>query len=144
MYCIITLLVSRWWPLFYCCYFQSLPVHWWLFPYAHVLYFISHSVVDLLLHTACTGCITIHGTLIFNGCDSLCTLFLQGYKPKYVLLSNSLHHKCKAVELLDSDGSKSSLEVIRLTDVWSVQDKPSRTKYAFEVSHVVLAYTRCL
>ena len=63
----------------------------------------------------------------------LCQLFLQGYKQKYVLLSNSLTKKCKMVEILDSDGSKSSVEEIRLTDIWTVQDKPSRTRYAFEV-----------
>ena len=37
------------------------------------------------------------------------------------------------VEILDTDGSKSTVDKIRLTDVWTVQDKPSRTRYAFEV-----------
>lgn len=78
-------------------------------------------------------------TLPSLSCLLLCQLFLvQGYKPKYVLLSNSLTHKCKTVELLDPDGSKSNLDVIRLTDVWSVQDKPSKTRYAFEVSHMMV------
>ncbi len=69
----------------------------------------------------------------------LCQLYIvQGYKAKYVLLCNSLTHKCKTVEVLDPDGSKSNLEVIRLTDVWSVQDKPSKTRYAFEVSRLIM------
>ncbi len=120
-----------------------------------LMYYISFPTtrVDLLpvlaniLHLYITFCLTAVGSVnscYINSCyvnscyvNSSC---LQGYKPKYVLLSNSLTHKCKAVELLDSDGSKSSLEVIRLTDVWSVQDKPSRTKYAFEVWHVMLVH----
>jgi len=48
------------------------------------------------------------------------------------------------VEILDTDGSKNNVEVIRLNDIWSVQDKPSRSRYAFEVSrHVGQCMYRC-
>lgn len=44
---------------------------------------------------------------------------------------------CKTVEILEGeDESEESRDVIRLNDVWSVQDKPSKSKgrFTFEVS----------
>ena len=68
---------------------------------------------------------------------------LQAYKLRTVLLRNSLALNCKTVEILEGeDETEEGRDVIRLTDVWSVQDRPSRNKgrYTFEVSR----YVNCL
>lgn len=62
---------------------------------------------------------------------------MQAYKYRCVLLRNSLALNCKTVEILEGeDESEESRDVIRLNDVWSVQDKPSKSKgrFTFEVS----------
>ena len=61
---------------------------------------------------------------------------LQAYKNRCVLLRNSLALNCKTVEILEGEEeSEDTKDVIRLNDVWSVQDKPSKSKgrYTFEV-----------
>lgn len=52
-------------------------------------------------------------------------------------MRNSIALNCKTVEILEGeDDTEESRDVIRLIDVWSVQDRPSRNKgrYTFEVS----------
>lgn len=54
-----------------------------------------------------------------------------------MLLRNSLALNCKTVEILEGEEeSEESKDVIRLNDVWAVQDKPSKNKgrFTFEVS----------
>ena len=60
----------------------------------------------------------------------------QAYKEKYIILRNSADHKCKVVEIQDSEDGDDTRETVKLNDTWIVQDKPSksRAKYTFEVS----------
>ena len=61
---------------------------------------------------------------------------LQAYKNRWVLLRNSSTQNCKTVEIMDrEDEAEENKDVIHLNEVWSVQDKPSksRSRYTFEV-----------
>ena len=60
----------------------------------------------------------------------------QAYKQRFVVLRNSAAQQCKTVEIQDCEDSEETPEIIRLNDVWTVQDRLSRTRgrYAFEVS----------
>lgn len=52
------------------------------------------------------------------------------------MLRNSLALNCKTVEILEGEEeAEESRDVIRLNDVWSVHDKPSKSKgrFTFEV-----------
>ena len=66
----------------------------------------------------------------------LSLLLSQAYKEKYIILRNSADHKCKVVEIQDSEDGDDTRETVKLNDSWIVQDKPSksRAKYTFEVS----------
>ena len=63
------------------------------------------------------------------------SLSVQAYKEKYILLRNSADHKCKVVEIQDSEDGDDTRETVKLNDAWTVQDKPSKSrgKYTFEV-----------
>ena len=59
------------------------------------------------------------------------------YRNRWVLLRNSLALNCKTVEILEGDDeAEESRDVIRLNEVWTVHDKPSKNKgrFTFEVS----------
>ena len=62
--------------------------------------------------------------------------FTQAYKEKYIILRNSADHRCKVVEIQDSEDGDDTRETVKLNDTWTVQDKPSKSrgKYTFEVS----------
>jgi len=59
----------------------------------------------------------------------------QAYRQRFVVLRNSAVLQCKTVEIQDCEDSEDAPEIIRLNDVWTVQDRFSKTKgrYAFEV-----------
>ncbi len=66
----------------------------------------------------------------------LLPLPLQAYKNRCVVLRNSPSLNCKIVDICEGeDDSEESRDIIKLNDVWSVQDKPSKNKgrYTFEV-----------
>lgn len=64
----------------------------------------------------------------------------QAYKEKYIILRNSADHKCKVVEIQDSEDGDDTRETVKLNDSWIVQDKPSksRAKYTFEVRSLLV------
>ena len=59
----------------------------------------------------------------------------QAYKRKFVILRNNSALKCKTVDILDTETVDENADIIPLGEVWTVQDKSSKTKgrYPFEV-----------
>ena len=79
-------------------------------------------------------------SVTLSSCHDSLVLFPQAYKNRLVLLRNSLALNCKTVEIMEGEEeTEENRDVVRLSDVWSVQDKPSKNKgrYVFEVSKEV-------